>query len=164
MQYTDGDNRNVLSVLSLSKRSNLAGYRAAFVVGDPALIAQILEIRKHAGMMVPLPVQKAMIEALADSEHVHQQRERYNARKAELSPALASAGFVIEFSDAGLYLWATRNEDCWESVAWLAKLGILATPGIFYGEKGSQHIRIAMTATDQQIADAAARITEAAQA
>ena len=164
MQYTDGDNRNVLSVLSLSKRSNLAGYRAAFVVGDPALIAQILEIRKHAGMMVPLPVQKAMIEALADSEHVHQQRERYNARKAELAPALTSAGFVIDFSDAGLYLWATRNEDCWESVAWLAKLGILATPGIFYGEKGSQHIRIAMTATDQQIADAAARITEAAQA
>jgi aspartate/methionine/tyrosine aminotransferase len=71
---------------------------------------------------------------------------------------LQAAGFTIDFSDAGLYLWATRNEDCWASVAWLAQLGILATPGIFYGEKGSQHIRIAMTATDLQIDEAASRL------
>lgn len=164
LQYTDGDNRNILAVHSLSKRSNLAGYRAAFVVGDPGLIAQILEVRKHAGMMVPLPVQKAMIAALADSEHVVEQRERYNSRKAKLIPALIAAGFSIDFSDAGLYLWATRNEDCWQSVAWLAGLGILATPGVFYGDKGSHHIRIAMTATDKQISDAADRITDAVKA
>jgi aspartate/methionine/tyrosine aminotransferase len=159
LHYTDGDNKNILAVHSLSKRSNLAGYRAAFVIGDPVLIAQILEVRKHAGMMVPLPVQKAMIAALSDSEHVAEQRDRYNARKSVLIPALKAAGFTIDFSHAGLYLWATRHEDCWQSVAWLADLGILATPGVFYGEKGSSHIRIAMTATDQQIADAAARIT-----
>ena len=161
LQYTDGDNHNILAVHSLSKRSNLAGYRAAFVVGDPALIAQILEVRKHAGMMVPLPVQKAMIAALADTEHVSKQRNRYNSRKEMLIPALKAAGFAINFSDAGLYLWATRHEDSWQSVAWLAQLGILATPGVFYGAKGSEHIRIALTATDQQISDAAARITEA---
>ena len=161
LQYADGNNQNILAVHSLSKRSNLAGYRAAFVVGDPALIAQILEVRKHAGMMVPLPVQKAMIAALADSAHVADQRARYNSRKDRLTPALISAGFTIDLSHAGLYLWATRNEDCWRSVAWLADLGILATPGIFYGEKGSQYIRIAMTATDAQIDSAAARIMEA---
>ena len=161
LNYTGGDNRNILAVHSLSKRSNLAGYRAAFVVGDSALIAQILEVRKHAGMMVPLPVQKAMIAALSDSEHVAEQRNRYNARKQVLMPALKAAGFTVDFSDAGLYLWATRNEDCWASVEWLARLGVLATPGIFYGDKGSQHIRIAMTATDQQIADAASRISAA---
>jgi succinyldiaminopimelate transaminase len=161
LNYTDGDNRNILAVHSLSKRSNLAGYRAAFVVGDPALIAQILEVRKHAGMMVPLPVQKAMVAALSESHHVGEQRNRYNARKSTLIPALQAAGFTIDFSDAGLYLWATRNQDCWKSVEWLAKLGILATPGIFYGENGSRHIRIAMTATDNQISDAAARIQEA---
>ncbi len=164
LQFTDGENKNILAVHSLSKRSNLAGYRAAFVVGDPALIAQILEVRKHAGMMVSLPVQKAMIAALSDTAHVDQQRARYNARKSMLIPALESAGFKIDFSDAGLYLWATRNEDCWTSVAWLAQLGILATPGIFYGAEGSQHIRIAMTATDAQISEAAARIMEAVKA
>ena len=161
LNYTGGDNKNILAVHSLSKRSNLAGYRAAFVVGDPALIAQILEVRKHAGMMVPLPVQHAMIAALADSQHVVEQRARYNARKATLTPALIAAGFTIDFSDAGLYLWATRHEDCWNSVAWLADLGIIATPGIFYGDRGSEHIRIAMTATDSQIAEAAARILSA---
>jgi succinyldiaminopimelate transaminase len=158
LNYTDGDNKNILAVHSLSKRSNLAGYRGAFVIGDPILIAQILEVRKHAGMMVPLPIQKAMVAALSDSEHVAQQRDRYNSRKARLIPALQAAGFTIDFSDAGLYLWATRNEDCWASVAWLAQLGILTTPGIFYGEKGSQHIRIAMTATDMQIDEAASRL------
>ena len=161
LNFTNGDNKNILAVHSLSKRSNLAGYRGAFVIGDPALIAQILEVRKHAGMMVPLPIQKAMVVALSDSEHVAQQRARYNARKSALTPALLAAGFTIEFSDAGLYLWATRNEDCWTSVSWLAQLGILATPGIFYGEKGAHHIRIAMTATDHQINDAAQRINAA---
>jgi succinyldiaminopimelate transaminase len=159
LAHTGGDNKNILAVHSLSKRSNLAGYRAAFVVGDAALIAQILEVRKHAGMMVPLPVQKAMIAALSDSEHVADQRARYNARKDALIPALKAAGFTIDFSDAGLYLWATRSEDCWQSVAWLATLGILATPGIFYGD--ATHIRIAMTATDAQIEEAAARISKA---
>ena len=157
LSHTGGDNKNILAVHSLSKRSNLAGYRAAFVVGDPALIAQILEVRKHAGMMVPLPVQKAMIAALSDSDHVAEQRARYNARKDLLIPALQAAGFAIDFSDAGLYLWATRNEDCWKSVEWLARIGILATPGIFYGD--ATHIRIAMTATDAQINEAAQRIT-----
>jgi aspartate/methionine/tyrosine aminotransferase len=136
----------------------MAGYRAAFMVGDGALIARIREIRKHGGMMVPLPVQKAMTVALADDAHVAEQRARYNARKDAMRPALVSAGFTIEFSDSGLYLWCTRNEDAWTSVAWLAERGILATPGSFYGEQGKNHIRIAMTATDAQIADAVQRL------
>jgi succinyldiaminopimelate transaminase len=158
LKYTDGDNKNILAVFSLSKRSSMAGYRAAFIVGDPTLIAQILEVRKHAGMMVALPIQKAMVAALADERHVAEQRARYNARRATLIPALTAAGFSIDHSEAGLYIWATRSENCWDSVAWLAEIGIIATPGIFYGELGSRHIRIAMTATDAQISDAARRI------
>jgi len=158
LKYIDGDIKNILAVFSLSKRSSMAGYRAAFIVGDPTLIAKILEVRKHAGMMVPLPVQKAMVAALSDDRHVAEQRARYNARRATLSPALIAAGFSIDHSEAGLYIWASRAEDCWDSVAWLAELGIIATPGIFYGELGSRHIRIAMTATDSQISDAAHRI------
>jgi len=159
LNYTGGDNTNILAVFSLSKRSSMAGYRAAFIVGDPALIARILEVRKHAGMMVPLPVQVAMVAALSDESHVAEQRARYNARRATLTPALQSAGFSIENSEAGLYIWATRNENCWDSVSWLAERGVIATPGIFYGDLGASHIRIAMTAADAQIAEAAARIS-----
>ena len=162
LRYTGGDNSNILAVHSLSKRSSMAGYRAAFIVGDPALIAAILEVRKHAGMMVPLPVQRAMVAALSDDQHVNAQRDRYNARRAALKPALQAAGFTIEHSDAGLYIWASRQENCWDSVAWLAELGIIATPGVFYGELGASHIRIAMTATDDQINEAAKRIKEKA--
>jgi aspartate/methionine/tyrosine aminotransferase len=158
LSHTGGDNTNILAIHSLSKRSSMAGYRAAFMIGDSQLIARIREIRKHGGMMVPLPVQKAMTVALSDDKHVAEQRARYNARKEVLRPALEAAGFAIEFSNAGLYLWCTRNEDAWHSVSWLADRGILATPGSFYGSHGAQHIRIAMTATDVQIADAAERI------
>ena len=161
LKYTDGDNSNILVVHSLSKRSSMAGYRGAFLIGDAKLISQIREVRKHAGMMVPLPIQNAMVAALSDETHVIEQRDRYNARRAALSPALIAAGFKIEESAAGLYIWCTRAEDCWKSVEWLAKLGIVATPGSFYGSLGTSHIRIAMTATDAQISDAAKRIKAA---
>jgi aspartate/methionine/tyrosine aminotransferase len=155
---TNGDNTNLISVHSLSKRSNLAGYRAALIVGDSKLIAQIREVRKHAGMMVPLPVQKAMVAALSDETHVSEQENRYNLRRATLKAALEKSGFKIEFSEAGLYIWCTRDEDCWSTVDWFADRGVLVTPGVFYGEQGSKFVRIALTATDENIGKTADRI------
>ena len=159
LSLTGGKNKNILAIHSLSKRSSIAGYRAAMMIGDKDLIAKILEVRKHAGMMVPLPVQKAMVAALGDNQHVAEQRNRYNARKAKVRAAIEKHGFQIDHSEAGLYLWATRNESDWESVAWFAERGILVTPGNFYGVKGAQHIRIAMTATDAQIDELVKRLS-----
>jgi len=156
---TGGDYTGVLAVHSLSKRSNLAGYRAGFVAGDAGLVAELLAVRKHAGMIVPAPVQAAMIAALADQSHVDDQRERYRARRVTLRAALEKAGFRIEHSEAGLYLWATRDEDCWATVEWLAERGILAAPGTFYGPAGAQHVRVALTASDERIAAAATRLS-----
>jgi succinyldiaminopimelate transaminase len=154
-----GDVTGVLAVHSLSKRSNLAGYRAGFVAGDPALVGELLTVRKHAGMMVPAPVQAAMIAALGDETHVAEQRARYAARRAALRSALESAGFEISHSEAGLYLWATRGEDCWKTVDRLAERGILAAPGAFYGPSAQQHVRIALTATDERVAAAVERLS-----
>ena len=136
----------------------MAGYRAGFLVGDPDLISRIREIRKHAGMIVPLPIQNAMVAALGDEMHVAKQREIYNARRERLKPALERVGFRIEETRAGLYIWCTRDEEDWDSVAWLAELGILATPGHFYGVKGARNIRIALTATDAHIDEAISRL------
>ena len=158
LMYANGENKNLLAVHSLSKRSSMAGYRAGFLVGDPDLISRIREIRKHAGMIVPLPIQNAMVAALGDEMHVAKQREIYNARRERLKPALERVGFRIEETRAGLYIWCTRDEEDWDSVAWLAELGILATPGHFYGVKGARHIRIAMTATDAHIDAAISRL------
>ncbi len=114
---------------SLSKQSNLAGYRAAFVAGDPALIAEILEVRKHAGMMVAGPVQEVIGAVLRDDDHVARQRELYRARRSVARAALTAAGLRVEDSEAGLYLWATRDEPCWDTVADLARRGVLVAPG-----------------------------------
>ena len=153
-----GDHRGLLVLHSLSKRSNLAGYRAGFVAGDPAVVAELLAVRKHAGMIVPRPVQDAMALLLADDAHVAEQRARYAARRQVLRPALEAAGFRVEHSEAGLYLWATRDEACWDTVAALARVGVLVAPGAFYGEAGAQHVRFALTATDERIAAAAERL------
>ena len=149
----------LLAVHSLSKRSNLAGYRAGFVTGDPDLVAELLEIRKHAGMIVPAPVQAAMAAVLGDDAHADEQHERYGARRARLRPALEAAGWVVDDSAAGLYLWAAhRDLDCWGSVQRLAGAGILVAPGEIYGPEGARHIRVALTATDERIAAAVRRL------
>jgi succinyldiaminopimelate transaminase len=148
----------VLAVHSLSKRSNMAGYRAGFVAGDPALIAPILEKRKHAGMIVPAPVQAAMIAALGDESHVVAQQARYGRRRDVLRAALLAAGFEISHSEAGLYLWASRDEDCWTTVDWLAKRGIVVAPGDFYGPAGGRHVRVALTASDERVSAAVTRL------
>nr|WP_221376001.1 succinyldiaminopimelate transaminase [Actinoplanes polyasparticus] len=157
-RVTGGDYTGVLALHSLSKRSNLAGYRAGFVGGDPALVRELLAVRKHAGMIVPAPVQAAMIAALGDEDHVTAQRERYAARRDQLRAALTGAGFEISHSEAGLYLWSSRGEDSWKTVEWLADRGILAAPGAFYGPAAEQHVRIALTATDERVAAAVARL------
>jgi succinyldiaminopimelate transaminase len=158
-RVTGGSLDGLLSVYSLSKQSNLAGYRAAFVAGDPALIQQLLEVRKHAGMIVPQPVQEAMRVALGDDRHVAHQRGRYAARRELVVKALTGAGFRIDHSEAGLYLWATRGEDCWTTVSALADRGVLVAPGEFYGPAGAQHVRVALTATDERIGQLAARLS-----
>jgi succinyldiaminopimelate transaminase len=151
----------VLAVHSLSKRSNLAGYRAGFVAGDPRLVGELLAVRKHAGMLVPGPVQAAMAAGLRDEGHVAAQRAVYAARRRALRAALVAAGFTIEHSDAGLYLWATRDEPCWSTVDRLARRGVLVAPGEFYGPAGARHVRVALTATDERIAAAVDRLAEA---
>ncbi|MEO8813737.1 MAG: succinyldiaminopimelate transaminase [Mycobacterium sp.] len=153
-----GDHTGLLAVHSLSKTSSLAGYRAGFVAGDAQVVAELLAVRKHAGMIVPTPVQAAMVAALGDDGHERDQRDRYARRRAALLPALRAAGFTVDLSQGGLYLWATRGEPCRETVGWLAQRGILVAPGEFYGPGGARHVRVALTATDERISAAVERL------
>jgi succinyldiaminopimelate transaminase len=157
-EVTQGSRRLTLSVYSLSKQSNLAGYRAGILAGCSELVGELLTARKHLGLMPPAPVQAAMIAALADETHVAEQKELYRRRRDVLVGALTASGFRIDDSEAGLYLWATRDEDCWQTVADLARHGILVAPGSFYGEAGSRHVRVALTATDERVDEAVSRL------
>ena len=148
----------VVALHSLSKRSNLAGYRSGSVAGDPDVVRALRELRRHTGLLVSGPVQAAAVAALRDDAHVRQQRERYAARRRALRPALETAGFRIEHSNAGLYFWVTRDEPCMDSVRWLAERGILVAPGDFYGPAGARYVRVALTATDERVAAAARRL------
>ena len=153
------DPTGLLITNSLSKRSNLAGYRAGFLAGDPALVSRLLEYRKHMGQMVPLPVQVAMTAALNDDDHVVAQRERYLRRRQVLRSAAECAGFTVDHSQGGLYLWVRRDgEECWDMAAWLARRGIICVPGQIYGVSGREHVRLTITTTDQNVSAAAQRL------
>ncbi|PSL39919.1 succinyldiaminopimelate aminotransferase [Labedella gwakjiensis] len=158
-RVTGGDDRGVVAIYSLSKQSNMAGYRAAFAAGCRDTIARLTTVRKHAGLMVPAPLQRAMTVALSDDVHVERQKQRYRDRRDVLRPALERAGFRIDGSEAGLYLWATEGRPSWDSIARLARLGILGGPGPFYGSTSPEHVRLSLTATDERVAAAAGRLS-----
>ena len=148
----------ILCVYSLSKQSNMAGYRAAFAVGAKDLMRDLVNLRMHTGMIMPLPTQQAVIAALNDSSHVAIEKEIYSKRRATLLAAVASYGFEVTDSEAGLYLWATLGKDCWSTVDEMAQLGIVVVPGSFYGEHATKHVRFSLTATDSDISRAALRL------
>lgn len=156
-----GSHEGLLAAYSLSKQSSIAGYRAAFLAGDRALIADLTQTRKHLGLIVPAPVQAAMTAALSDDQHVVAQRETYGARRRALAAAIEAAGLVVDESGAGLYLWvaAPDGRSGMQLAEWFAERGILTAPGHLYGD--DDHTRVALTSTDAQIADAVSRLTEA---
>lgn len=158
-EVTGGDLTGLLALYSTSKQSNLAGYRAGIMAGDAVVIDRILQVRKHLGLIPPAPIQAALTAVLGDDDHVALQKQRYRVRRGILLPAVLQAGFTVDHSEAGLYLWATRGESTLETVEWCAARGILVTPGNFYGEAGGKHVRIALTATDEKIAEAAQRLS-----
>lgn len=157
-----GSHEGLLAAYSLSKQSSIAGYRAALVAGDLAIVTRLLALRKHLGMIVPAPVQAAMTVALGDDAHVAAQREVYRGRRAILLQALATAGLAVDGSQAGLYLWARSADDPgrsgWSIAAELAERGVLVAPGAFYGAAADRHVRVALTATDERVEQAALRL------
>jgi succinyldiaminopimelate transaminase len=154
-----GSHEGLLCTYSLSKQSNLAGYRAAFLAGDPELMPNLINSRKHAGMIVPFPVQAAMRAALQDDAHVQEQKNLYRGRRERLMPALEKFGLEIRHSEAGLYLWGTAGEDTWTTVGRFAELGIVIGPGVFYGDAGNGYVRVALTGSDERIDAAVERLS-----
>ncbi|HUR48874.1 MAG TPA: aminotransferase class I/II-fold pyridoxal phosphate-dependent enzyme [Acidimicrobiales bacterium] len=145
---------SVLAVHSLSKRSNLAGLRAGFFTGDAVLMEHLVEVRRHAGLMVPGPVQEAAAAALDDDDHAATQADRYRSRLERCAAALRDWGL----SDAplpagGIYLWVQSPDgDGWNLARRLAEqAGAVVAPGSLYGEAGAAHVRIAMTTPDAKL-------------
>ena len=157
-EVSDHDHSGLLALHSLSKRSNLAGYRIGFISGDPKLVNILLQVRKHIGEIMPTPMQAAAIAALDDDGHVMAQRSRYSHRRTVLMDAISDAGFRIDHSEAGLYVWCTNGRDAAATVNWFAARGILVASGAFYGPGGKQHVRVSLTAPDERIAAAADRL------
>jgi aspartate/methionine/tyrosine aminotransferase len=150
----------VVAVHSMSKRSNMAGMRVGWYCGDPELVGYLSEVRKHAGFMVPGPVQKAATAVLSDQEHVEAQRARYRERLIRAREILGALGVDAPLPAGGFYLWApVPGGDEWAWTAWMADAGgALVSPGSFYGAAGTGYVRLAMVAPLEQLDLVAARL------
>jgi succinyldiaminopimelate transaminase len=150
----------LLALHSLSKRDNFAGARIGFYGGDRELVHYLREVRKHAGLMPPGPVQAAAVVALGDDEHVEAQRARYRNRLYRLVEILTAAGYDAQLPAGAFYLWVpVPDGDAWAAARDLAKrIGIVVSPGEFYGPSGAGFVRIAAVAPDERIELAASRI------
>ena len=156
-----GDASGILCLYSMSKQSNMAGYRAALVAGDAQLVEAMTAYRKQVGLIVPGPVQGAMRAALEDGEAVMAQRDVYARRLHALTEALGAYGYDAVMPQGGLYIWApARSGDCWADMADLSRLGILASPGVFYGD--GRYLRFSSTINDEQLELALGRLRSAA--
>jgi succinyldiaminopimelate transaminase len=149
----------VVAVHSLSKRSNMAGLRVGWYAGDADLVGYLREVRKHAGLMVPGPVQRAAVTALGDQDHVETQRRRYHERLVRMRAILGEVGVAVELPQGGFYLWASAPGGDWTWTEWLAQhAGVLASPGSFYGPQGAGHVRLAMVAPIERLDLVATRL------
>ncbi|MCO5317853.1 MAG: aminotransferase class I/II-fold pyridoxal phosphate-dependent enzyme [Microthrixaceae bacterium] len=150
----------VVAVHSLSKRSNLAGLRVGFYAGDEELVGYLSELRKHAGFMVPGPTQAAAAVALGSQDHVREQRARYAERLEFMASLLASIGIEAPLPGGGFYLWVPAPDgDSWALTRYLAqRLGVVASPGEFYGSAGSAHVRLAMVRPMEDLERVAQRL------
>ena len=149
-----------VAVHSLSKRSNMAGLRAGFYAGDAGLVQYLSEVRKHAGLMVPGPVQVAAAVALEDDAHVQEQRTRYRERLDILRAAFVEAGVDVPAPGGTFYLWVPApGGDAWAFTERLAKeAGVLVSPGEFYGPQGAAHVRVAVVQPTTTLEAAARRL------
>lgn len=150
----------VVALHSLSKRDNFAGARIGFYAGDPGLVHYLREVRKHAGLMPPGPVQAAAVVALADDEHVTAQRERYRRRMQRLIEVLGALDIEAHLPQGAFYLWvAVAGSDDWKAARLLAeRAGIVSSPGEFYGPAGVGHLRLAAVQPDDRVELAAHRV------
>jgi succinyldiaminopimelate transaminase len=145
--------QGVLALHSLSKRDNFAGARIGFYAGDGELVRYLREVRKHAGLMPPGPVQAAAVVALGDDAHVERQRGRYLRRLTRLAAVLEALGYPAQLPDGAFYLWVPAPAgDAWATARDLAeRAGVIVSPGEFYGPAGADHFRVAAVQPDERI-------------
>jgi succinyldiaminopimelate transaminase len=151
----------VVAVHSLSKRSNLAGARVGFYAGDGDLVDYLKEVRKHAGFLVPGPVQAAAVAALSDQAHVDEQRARYDERLRFFASVLERrTGAPVALPAGGFYLWLPAPDgDAWRFAEDLAADGgVLVTPGDTFGPQGAGYVRVALVQSMERLELVARRL------
>ena len=164
------DFKNLISLTSLSKRSNVPGLRSGFVAGDAALIKSFLLYRTYHGSAMSPIVQAASIAAWGDERHVIDNRALYREKFAQVTPLLADV-MDVALPDAGFYLWAGIPEafsgsDTAFSSELLALYNVVVLPGSYLARDargsnpGAGRIRMALVAETAECVEAAQRIVQ----
>ena len=164
------DFKNLISMTSLSKRSNVPGLRSGFVAGDAALIKPFLLYRTYHGSAMSPVVQAASAAAWADEAHVEDNRAQYRDKFSQVTPLLA-ARMDVALPDAGFYLWAGvpgafNGDDEAFSRDLFAAYNVVVLPGSYLARDfngnnpGKGRVRMALVAQTPECVEAAQRIVQ----
>lgn len=156
----DGAKDVAVEFHSLSKTYNMTGWRIGSVVGDADVIAGIGKIKSNIDSGTFGAVQDAGIVALnSPREVVDEIRQVYQQRIDILYRALRDIGLELERPRATLYLWAWVGGSSIDYAAeLLERTGIVATPGVGFGEHGEGYIRFSITRETKRVEEAARRL------
>ena len=100
---------NVLIFHTLSKRSNVAGLRSGFVIGDQEVIKYYKKLRSYSAPTIPIPLQLASAALWNDDKHVNENRKLYKEKFDYADKKLAKYK-LYKKADAGFYLWLNVND------------------------------------------------------
>lgn len=162
------DYRRLITLSSLSKRSNVPGLRSGFVAGDASIIQNFLLYRTYHGSAMSPTVQAASVIAWQDELHVQDNREKYRQKFAQITPMLASV-LDVKLPDAAFYLWAGVNHlggisDTEFARGLYQQFNVTVLPGSYLAREahginpGQNRIRMALVAEVDECREAAERI------
>jgi acetylornithine aminotransferase len=158
---TDAEFTGAIAINTLSKRSNMTGYRSGLIAGDARIIAAMRNVRPRIGVATPEFVQRAAIAAWHDEEHVVAQRARYAARRDLFLSLCARKALDVEASQGAFYLWIRvphriPRRDATKFAASLLDHGIVVLPGSFMGARGREYVRLAFVPSFEMCSEAVA--------
>jgi len=139
------DISNIISFHSLSKRSNVPGFRSGFAVGDKNIITSFKKLRHYCAGQQPIPIQEAATALWNDDDHAEKNRKKYK-QKFQIAKSIFKKEHGFYMPDGGFYLWLNvGNGEKITQELWQEE-GIKVMPGSYLSRTSAskKYIRVAL--------------------
>ena len=159
----DGAKAVAVELNSMSKSHNMAGWRIGWLAGTKPYIDAVLTIKSNVDSGTFLAMQQAAVQALANSDDWHRDRNAvYEGRLDAAKAFLDALGCTYTDDQEGLFLWAKLPDSVESAEALVDELlhdkHVFIAPGSVFGPAGDRYIRVSLCMPKERIEEAVKRI------